>query len=348
MCGKIKEFQGKRSIQNGLHCCKIMFNPSIPIVIEFKEQMLQRHPSLSQGVGRIVDASKVSLEDDFLNLHERKTLAELKEAAIETENCYIVEATIKYLLDPQAWWYNVCNCNKAVQPDSVSYYCGPCDRRVDNVKSRYQIRIKVIDETDSTNFVIFDRAASILLNRSYSDLIASYEKTPAGVTCPVEIINPLDKKFLFKVEIRKDADGRFEPSYNVKRVTDDVEILAKFRAPAPVKESDTSEQSISLSKCSMAYKNMSLIQPLLKANTKVNGADTCIGETVIVTTTEVHQSNTKEQVICLYSQTDDEFYDGNLITPNKRLSEEFQKDESGSTSTTTTKLIKKIKQEKNA
>ncbi|XP_057444061.1 uncharacterized protein LOC130736233 [Lotus japonicus] len=84
MCGKIKEFQGKRSFQNGLHCCKIMFNLAIPVALEFKESMAQRNPSPQQGVGRIVDASQVSLEDDFLNLHERKTLSDLKDPALDT------------------------------------------------------------------------------------------------------------------------------------------------------------------------------------------------------------------------------------------------------------------------
>ncbi|XP_057452297.1 replication protein A 70 kDa DNA-binding subunit D-like [Lotus japonicus] len=82
MCGKIKEFQGKRSIQNMLHCCKIMFNPTILVALEFKESMAQQNPSLQQGVGHIVDASQVSLKDDFLNLHERKTLSDLKDLAL--------------------------------------------------------------------------------------------------------------------------------------------------------------------------------------------------------------------------------------------------------------------------
>ncbi|KAL6504355.1 hypothetical protein OROGR_026278 [Orobanche gracilis] len=264
MCGKIKEFQGRRTIQNGLHCCKILFNPTFHVALEFKNKMLLSIPNPQQGVGRIVDASQVSLEDDFLNFHERKTLAELKDPAIDADKCYIVEATIKYLLDPQGWWYNVCSCNKPVQPDSVSYYCGPCDRRVVNVQTRYRIRIKVIDETDSTIFVIFDRPASILLKRPCSDLIASCEKTAAGVTCPVEIMNLLDGRLLFKVEIKKDSDGRFEPSYTVKRATDHGEILAKFRVAAPPKDNDTSVQSASLSKCSMSSKNLSMINFMLQ------------------------------------------------------------------------------------
>ncbi|KAL6494072.1 hypothetical protein OROGR_031981 [Orobanche gracilis] len=176
MCGKIKEFQGKRTIQNGLHCCKLMFNPTFPAAVEFKEKILQRQNSPSQGLGRIVDTSQSTLEDDFLNFNGRKTLAELKENGIYADCCYIVEATIKYLVDPQAWWYNVCTCNKAVQADGLSYYCGPCGRRVVNAKPRYRIKVKVIDETDSTNFVIFDRPAAMLLNRSCSEVIESCEK----------------------------------------------------------------------------------------------------------------------------------------------------------------------------
>ncbi|KAL6520219.1 hypothetical protein OROMI_032399 [Orobanche minor] len=355
MCGKIKEFQGRRTIQNGLHCCKILFNPTFPVALEFKNKMLLSIPNSQQGVGRIVDASQVSLEDDFLNFHERKTLAELKDPAIDADKCYIVEATIKYLLDPQGWWYNVCSCNKPVQPDSVSYYCGPCDRRVVNVQTRYRIRIKVIDETDSTIFVIFDRPASILLTRSCSDLIASCEKTAAGVTCPVEIMNLLDRRLLFKVEIKKDFDGRFEPSYTVKRATDHVKILAKFRVAAPPKDNDTSVQSASLSKCSMSSKNLSMVQPLDLSSqfsetecesSKDNRKDVVPvnGETGIENHAEVLQSTLANNVICI----DSDATGATLLTPNKRFSEEFENEWSGGSSTTTVKLIKKIKQEKDA
>ncbi|KAL6495838.1 hypothetical protein OROGR_030401 [Orobanche gracilis] len=172
---------GKRTIQNGLHCCKLMFNPTFPAAVEFKEKMLKRQNSPSQGLGRILDTSQTTLEDDFLNFNERKTLAELKENGIYA-------ATIKYLVDPKAWWYNVCTCNKVVQADGLSYYCGPCGRRVVNAKPR----------------------------------------TPAGVTCPVEIMNLLGNKFPFKVFATKDSSGRFEPSYTVKRVTDDEDLMSQF------------------------------------------------------------------------------------------------------------------------
>lgn len=75
-------------------------------------------------------------------------------------------------------------------------------------------------------------------------------QTVAGITCPEEIMNLLDRKFLFKVDIKKDTDGYFEPSYTVKRATDDIKILAKFIVAAPLKENDTSDVSAGLSKYS--------------------------------------------------------------------------------------------------
>ncbi|XP_057418349.1 uncharacterized protein LOC130712535 [Lotus japonicus] len=205
MCEKIKDIQGKRTIKNGLKCCKIMFNPTFPVAVKFKKKMFQRLPSPTKGVGRNVDASQVSLEDNFINFHERKTIVELKDAGIDMESCYIAEATIKYLLDPQAWWYNVRSCIKTVHPDFVSYYYGLCDRCVVNVMSKHQIRIeiKVIDETDSTYFVIFDCPALILLNRSCSDLIASCEKScilevMSFITCLVDEFNYDNAEFAEK------------------------------------------------------------------------------------------------------------------------------------------------------
>ncbi|KAL6526629.1 hypothetical protein OROGR_015719 [Orobanche gracilis] len=185
---------------------------------------------------------------------------------------------------------------------------------------------QVIDETDSTIFVIFDRPASIRLKPSFSDLVARCEKTPVGVTCPVEIMNLLDRRLLFKVEIKKDSDGRFEPSYTVKRATDHVEILAKFRVAAPPKDNDTYSQ-FSETECESSKDNRKDVVP-------VNG------EIAIESPVEVLPSTLADSVICVDSHATG----ATLLTPNKRVSEEW----SGDSSTTAIKLIKKIKQEKYA
>ena len=72
---------------------------------------------------------------------------------------FTVLATIKFLADEMDWFYSACTCNKRAVPDSVAYYCKTCEKRVVNVTPRYKIKVVVVDETDSTTFVIFDRPA---------------------------------------------------------------------------------------------------------------------------------------------------------------------------------------------
>ncbi|XP_057425978.1 replication protein A 70 kDa DNA-binding subunit B-like [Lotus japonicus] len=187
---KIKEFQGRKGLQNALHCTKLLFNPTFQEAIDFKEGMLRNLTSPSQGISRINDTHDIS---------------------------YVVEATIKHVIDMDDWWYNACNaCNKAVYPDSVAYYCGDCDRRVVNVKPRYRIKVRVIDDTDSTTFVIFDRPAAGYFNRTCSEMIEMFEKHGGELVCPRDISDLVDKKFLFKMDMRNLTVGRFEPSYKVQ------------------------------------------------------------------------------------------------------------------------------------
>jgi len=112
------------------------------------------------------------------------------------ESCFVVKATVKFVIDTDEWWYTACVSNKKVVPDEKMYFCAKCNKHVMHVSprcvarfsysfwhmcvyiyfilfylSRYMIKVRVIDETDSATFVIFDRDAALLLekNRNWYD-----------------------------------------------------------------------------------------------------------------------------------------------------------------------------------
>jgi len=41
---------------------------------------------------------------------------------------------------------------------------------------RYKVQLRVIDDTDSTNFMIFDKEVSFLLNKSCVEIFESHDK----------------------------------------------------------------------------------------------------------------------------------------------------------------------------
>ncbi|KHN37150.1 hypothetical protein glysoja_038770 [Glycine soja] len=68
--------------------------------------------------------------------------------------------------------------------------------------------IRVIDESDSVTFVIFDRDATILLSKSCANMFETYQKRGLAGTFPKEITNLVDKSFLFKVKVKSGYNSR--------------------------------------------------------------------------------------------------------------------------------------------
>ncbi|KAL5069248.1 hypothetical protein RYX36_020135, partial [Vicia faba] len=78
------------------------------------------------------DASEMSLEEEFLNLSQRKSIEELKDCqdvilVILIFHTYlnmvcVVIGTIKHVIGGNDWWYVACVCNKGVVADSKGFF----------------------------------------------------------------------------------------------------------------------------------------------------------------------------------------------------------------------------------
>lgn len=187
--------------------------------------MVGKNSVPSPGIAILQDPSRITEEDDFLKITPRKTVEDLKECTMES--CFVVKATVKFVIDTDEWWYTACVCNKKVVPDEKMYFCSKCNKHVMHVCPRYMIKVRVIDETDSATFVIFDRDAALLLKKTAADMIESMGSDESE-TLPKEISSLVESTFLFKVETNISTDARFEKSYRVRRISNDVELLKKF------------------------------------------------------------------------------------------------------------------------
>ncbi|KAL6538034.1 hypothetical protein OROGR_012022 [Orobanche gracilis] len=75
---KIKEFQGKITLQNAMHSTKMVFNPKFPKAIELRG-CLSSDTLYIQGVSRLTSSGMPCLVHDFLTLTEAKTIVQLME-----------------------------------------------------------------------------------------------------------------------------------------------------------------------------------------------------------------------------------------------------------------------------
>ncbi|QCD82775.1 Replication factor A [Vigna unguiculata] len=129
------------------------------------------------------ESSKNTVEEDFLTLTPRTTIQGLKDCKE---------------------WYTACVCNKAVYPDSKMFFCEKCYKHVTKVFPRYRIKIRVIDSSDSTTFVLFDREATTLFKKICVDMLDTHDKMNASGNLPKQFDELVDRSLLFKVESRND------------------------------------------------------------------------------------------------------------------------------------------------
>ncbi|XP_020979366.1 uncharacterized protein LOC110271971 [Arachis ipaensis] len=76
---KIKVFRGQVGLQNVMHATKILFNPDIHEVLEFKKSMIEQGIHGTQPLFIANESKIVSLEDDFMRLTRICTIEDLQD-----------------------------------------------------------------------------------------------------------------------------------------------------------------------------------------------------------------------------------------------------------------------------
>ncbi|PNX95543.1 replication factor-A carboxy-terminal domain protein [Trifolium pratense] len=219
----------KIHIQNCMNCSVLIFNPSCDESVALRASLngSDENPS-PLTFTQVSTESSVKPLDEFLHNTPRITLQGLKDAT--TESSHVVAATVKRTLNPNSYWYTSCLCGKAVVPDSKMWYCEKCNRHVSKVVPRFCVKVRVMDDTDSAIFVIFDKEASSIFNMTCADMIQNGENDVGERIVPPQIDETLiDQTWLFKVEAKPFQNPRFEQSFRVRKICTDESIIKEFK-----------------------------------------------------------------------------------------------------------------------
>ncbi|MED6162626.1 hypothetical protein PIB30_072294 [Stylosanthes scabra] len=131
------------------------------------------------------------LEEDFLEITPRKTIAELKEC--KEDGDYAVYGTIKGVIGGPDWFVAKCRCGTAT-------------------------------------FVIFENLGCLLLHKSCTEILKSTENGDYDLTQPSEFRRMLsDRSFIFKVEVKKNCLTPKEPAYDVVDICFNDSVITKFK-----------------------------------------------------------------------------------------------------------------------
>ncbi|QHO11654.1 Replication protein A 70 kDa DNA-binding subunit A [Arachis hypogaea] len=94
---KIKVFRGQVGLQNVMHATKILFNPDIHEVLEFKKSMIEQGIHGTQPLFIANESKIVSLEDDFMRLTRICTIEDLQDN--NEEGCFVVFGVIRAIVE---------------------------------------------------------------------------------------------------------------------------------------------------------------------------------------------------------------------------------------------------------
>ncbi|QCE06719.1 hypothetical protein DEO72_LG9g1733 [Vigna unguiculata] len=198
---------------------EIIFNCDVEDATKLKK--ITESPS--QPLTQLCQSSKVSLEDDFIKLHPRSSIE---------ESTFIVKATIKHVLDHDDVWYTTCIWHKAVYPDSKMFFCEKCNKHVIKVTPRYKLKLSVIDATDSTTFVVFDRDASAMLKKSCYDILDLQDKDLYSANEEESKVNDLTNQ-ISSDSIAEDLLIKFtEESNDVETLSDHLNTIVSSHVSA--------------------------------------------------------------------------------------------------------------------
>ncbi|XP_061348994.1 replication protein A 70 kDa DNA-binding subunit B-like [Gastrolobium bilobum] len=139
--------------------------------------------------------SSYSYESDFLKETDRKSINDIKLCS-EVTTC-ITYGTIKSIESRHNWWYRSCNrC-----PFSV------CE----DFEKGFSVQVRVVDNTDSASFLLFDRDCVTLLGTSAVELRELHFKRGADTEQYPEQLNVLNEKsMLFKINDEATFDNARE------------------------------------------------------------------------------------------------------------------------------------------
>ncbi|RYR63476.1 hypothetical protein Ahy_A04g021286 [Arachis hypogaea] len=99
---------------------------------------------------------------------------------------------------------------------------------------QYRIKLSVIDDSDCACFVVFDKEAKQVLGKSCVEILDPLLLKGDLSDTPTLLLNLIDKTFLFIIEVQISDNPHFSPSYKVKKMTDNVDLINKFKEAHPI------------------------------------------------------------------------------------------------------------------
>ncbi|XP_057440291.1 uncharacterized protein LOC130732203 [Lotus japonicus] len=224
---KVKTYRGEVVIQNVMHATKLLWKAEIPEVAAFRDGLSLHGLDADIPIGQIGGGfHNMPANEEFITMFPRKNIMELHDTA--EEGLFLVLAEISGLVDGEKWWYTSCRCRRSVTVEDGIYFCAACSTHVIDVTPRFRIKIEVCDGDEVASFAIFDTDCENILKKSCRELVLG-SKGKSVEEYPDAIKALIGKEAIFKVEKSSDHGMKYDDSYKVKKICDDLSIIQLFK-----------------------------------------------------------------------------------------------------------------------
>ncbi|CAI9290746.1 unnamed protein product [Lactuca saligna] len=242
-CAKLKLVRDRPYVNNTYLATKLYIEDDIEEITTFKKSLQAKKGSLTSSDSRTSGSSIMySLHDDFLKKNSFHQISAIHE--LNMGGCAVILGTIKMFEDTRNWYYNACtHCKSKVQIVKVSnetvngldqleekeiMVCTneKCKDKLITAEPSFMIKVRVQGLVGVVSLTIFDREVRNILKLSAADLLSKYEKFGNTSQFPIELNAMIDKKLAFKIVVKTFNVSRFGRSYNISKITDNVDIIS--------------------------------------------------------------------------------------------------------------------------
>ncbi|KAM7254016.1 hypothetical protein ACFE04_031698 [Oxalis oulophora] len=237
----VTKYNSQNEIATAYHGTKFYINKNMPEEIDYLKQLLDKEDTLTQTISTMYGYSSINELDDFLQT-EKKTLSEFVE--VKEDCCVVVHAKIDGVDVLKKWSYESCaKCFSKVIANGSKFICEKCEDFVTAIP-RFRLEVRVIDDTGSALFIMFDSAANKIIGKNAAD----GEFNNSG---PIEFDILKGKEFLFKVELLSTSKPKQYEGYTIKRITSDPIVIKKFKEHHKIMEEDDASDLVFVGESSL-------------------------------------------------------------------------------------------------
>nr|KAJ0214608.1 hypothetical protein LSAT_V11C400223570 [Lactuca sativa] len=236
-CAKLKLVRDRSYINNTYMATKLYIEDDIEEITTFKKSLQEKKSSFTSLVSCNSGSSIMySLHDDFIQKNSFHQISAIHE--LDKGGCAVILGTIKMFEDKRNWYYNACkNCKSKVEivkvPDETVSDLDHlqekeimCKDKVVTAQPSFMIKVRVQGLVGVVSLTIFDREVRNILKLSAADLLSKYERFGNTSEFPIELNSMIDKKLAFKIVVKTYNSSRFGRSYNISKITDNVDIIS--------------------------------------------------------------------------------------------------------------------------